>query len=267
MIKSALRLAARGTLQLIFLVSLMALSGCSDSQNAKERANTGQYAGWKYYERKNIRILYPPGHPQFSLFDQIADGYVTGIKGIAKVLQMPVPTDTLTVIFYPDLQTGMDMTGEEFQFVRGDTIHFWLPGFYGVTLAQWMLPKWQAGPVPLEFLRHGLITLFDHSGQDYHAATLRFIRENRFLPLATLAVDKGINSDRERYNSSEAASFCAFVLAWYGPEVMKGMYRYQGDFDSFVKGAFDISVDSLQTLWIEVIQANEPDSLSIENNN
>lgn len=247
----------------IFLISLVCVFSCMDepmNEPAKKGPlSTEQFAGWTYYNHDNIRLFYPPGHPQLDRFDEIVAGYKTALAGMTKTLDTELPSDTITVLFYPDYETGTRMTGQDYQFVDGNKIHFWLPGFYGVTLAQWFLPRWQPGPIRQQFLKHGLITLFDHSGQNYHAATLRFIEEGRFLPLLTLALDESIDSNRERYNSTEAASFCAFVLAWYGPEVMAGMYRYQGDFETFTRGAFDLSVDSLEMLWLGVIRASQPD--------
>lgn len=252
---------------IILLFSLIWIGSCNDEPPPKEPVEKGplstdKFAGWTYYNHENIRIFYPPDHPHIDRFESIAAGYLTALAGITTALKTELPTDTITVLFYPDYQTGMRITGQDYQFVEGNLIHFWLPGYYGVTLTQWLLPRWQPGPVRQKFLRHGLITLFDHSGQDYHAATLRFIDEDRFLPLSKLAVDDAINSNRERYNSTEAASFCAFILAWYGPEVLQGMYRYQNDFETLVRGAFDLSVDSLELLWIEAIRNNKLDTIS-----
>lgn len=226
----------------------------------RESLQVDPFADWSYYNHENIRIFYPPEHPHRDSFESIAAGYLTAMAGITSALKMELPTDTITILFYPDYQTGMEMTGEDYQYVDGNRFHFWLPGYYGVTLTQWLLPRWQDGPVRHRFLRHGLITLFDHSGQDYHVATLRFIDENRFLPLSELAVDSTINSNRERYQSTEAASFCAFIMAWYGPEVLQAMYRYPEDFETFVRGAFDLSVDSLELLWLEVIRGSQVDT-------
>ena len=112
-----------------------------------------------------------------------------------------------------------------------------------------------------QFLKHGLISLNDFSGQDYHRSTIECIEEDRFIPLAALAIDTSINSDAERYQSAEAASFCAFILGEWGVSGLKQMYESQLPFDQAVDSNLGCTLDSLETLWLLSARVNvRPDS-------
>jgi hypothetical protein len=143
------------------------------------------------------------------------------------------------------------MTGREYPFVEDNIIHFWIPSYLGVTFMHWLLPKWVDKEPTHVFLKHGLIALFDYSGNDYHKATVRYFDEDRFISLADLAVDTSINTNTERLQSGEAASFVAFVLAAYGPKRLEMMYRSDEPFDELVQDSLGISIDSLQGSWID----------------
>ncbi len=197
----------------LLLLALGVLSACTTEEKQPGLLERCEYEGWVFYDYQNVRIFHPPGHPIYSEFESITAGHVRALRSITSLLGQPMPTDTLIIVFYSGYESGRQITGREYPFVSKDIIHFWYPSYYGTTLMQWYLPRWVEIETSHLFLKHGLISLFDHSGQDYHAATLRFVDDNRFLRLGTLAIDQTINSDTERYQSAEAASFCAFVIA------------------------------------------------------
>jgi hypothetical protein len=211
-----------------------------------------------------VIIFYPPDHPYSDSMAVIARGYIRALSTISETMNMSVPTDTLVVAFYPDFETGRQMTGRYYPFAERELIHFWYPSFYGTTFMQWFLPRWSPAGTTHRFLRHGMISLFDHSGQNYHAATLRYYDAGEYYDLYHLSIDTTIDSDTERLQSAEAASFCAFFIAWYGVDRFKSMYESQTPFDRFVTDSLGLTVDSLQQMWLNVIRANVPaDSVNV----
>jgi len=74
-----------------------------------------------------------------------------------------------------------------------------------------------------------------------------------FIPLLELAVDTIVNSDLERYQSGEAASFVDFLLYSYGMPVLRMLYLADSPIELVVPGQLMITVDSLQTEWLTYI--------------
>ncbi len=256
----------RGSLSAIFLLLMVAIIlGCSGQPEEVDIFDEPRFEGWKVYNYENFRILYAPGHPQEPGFEQLAAGYVRALVGVSQMLDIEVPEDTVRIIFYTGWGQGREMTGRQVPFVEDEVIHFWLPSHLGVTFMHWMLPKWVDRDPAHEFLWHGLVSLFDYSGYNYHKMTLGYVDDGRFIKLADLAVDTTIDSNTERLQSAEAASFCAFILAWYGPDRLKTLYTSDIEFNQLVQDSLYITTDSLQTLWLNVIEANQPaDSTEVD---
>ncbi len=248
----------------IALLLVILLSGCSSSPPPEEPKpdifSSEQFTGWKVYTFENVKILYQPGHPQESSFAQVAKGYLKALDQISAALDIPVPQDTIKVIYYTGYGQGREITGHSYPYAENGIIHFWLPSFFGPTFVRWILPYWVPEEPKYEFLKHGLISLFDYSGQDYDAMTLQYVADGRFVDLDSLAVDTTINSNTERLQSGEAASFVAFILENYGESELKKMYRSKVDFDWYVKNNFAMPVDSLQAHWLNYARSIVPDS-------
>ncbi len=257
MITKKLTLTTIIMLALAIVTSLFAV-GCSQKEEETSQETSSQtddpYAGWKTFTYQNIKIIYPPGHPLEYTLSDMAKGYITAINRNCRFFEIDVPFDTLVVYFYTGLGQGREMTGRKYPFADSNAIHFWLPSFYGPTLMQYMLPKWQNIEPKYKFLKHGLIALFDYSGQNYHKSTQGFIDEGKFIPLQKLAEDTTVDSNTERYQSAEAASFVDFLSYYFGIIGLEMLYRAQAPFDQAVEGIFQMPVDSLQNLWLDFVK-------------
>ena len=256
----------RVTLLWVLIAPLLAVfwAGCSSSPPPEKPEpdifSGEQFTGWKVYTYENVEILYQPGHPQEGSFPQVAKGYLKALDQVSAALDIPVPQDTIKIIYYTGWGQGREMTGRDYPYAEDGVIHFWLPSFFGPTFVRWILPYWVPEGPKYEFLKHGLISLFDYSGQDYDAMTLQYVADGRFISLDSLAVDTTINSNIERLQSGEAASFVAFILENYGESELKKMYLSQVAFDWYVKNNFGMPVDSLQAHWLNYARSIVPDS-------
>jgi hypothetical protein len=217
-----------------------------------------RYANWITFTYQNIKIIYPPGHPQESTFTTMAAGYVRSMKRVEEILGLSPFTDTLKIYYYSGFGQGRELTGQQYPFADSNAIHFWLPSFYGPTLLQYLLPRWAPDPPRHKFLRHGLISLFDFSGQNYHASTIGYKNAGELIPLEKLATDTATNSNEERYQSAEAASFCAFVIGEFGPHALRELYLSPASFDSSVIQTCFVPVDTLQMRWLAFVKMNVP---------
>jgi len=236
------------------LALVISLCGCShQAENGKKPVND-KYKDWKTYTYKNIKIIYPSGHPLVDSFHDMAQGYLTALRRDCQFLGIDVPQDTLVVYYYSGYGQGRKMTGREYPFADSTAIYFWVPNFYGPTLMQYLLPKWQNVEPKYPFLKHGLIALFDYSGQNYHQSTMNYFSEGKFIPLKELVVDTTVNSDTERHQSAEAASFIDFIVYYFGIQGLEMLYRSRAPFEKTVEGIFMIPVDSLQGLWLDFVR-------------
>ena len=236
---------------------LLSLGGCAKKNEIETRLlDDPKYENWEFFTYKNIKIFHQPDHLQQERFPDIAEKYLFSIRTIQNILKLPPFTDTLYVVYYTGFGQGREMTGREYPFTENGVIYFWQPSYLGPTLVRYFLPRWAPEEPKHLFLKHGLISLLDFSGQDYHEFTRRFIENGKFEPLAELAVDTVINSDLERNQSGEAASFVAFILANYGEEKLRLMYKSVMPFDRTVRDMFLMPVDTLQERWLEFVEQN-----------
>jgi hypothetical protein len=196
--------------------------------------------------------------------EQLAADYSRIIARTCNLLKAEVPTDTLHVMYYTGVGQGRELTGREYPFAVVDTIHFWLPSFLGVTLMHYLIPKWQPEEPRYEFFKHGVITTFDYSGQNYHKTVMRMRETGIFTPLAMAVLDTTIDSNTEREQSAEAASFVEFILRNGGAVALNELYRSRTSLDSSVVSIFGISVDSLQTLWLDYAALRVPPDTTSE---
>jgi hypothetical protein len=245
------------TLALPLLISCTLLS-CSKKEAEKQDVDTPVvqaedtvYSDWLAYTYQNIKIIYPENHTLADDLYPMAMGYIKSSKQICNFLRIPVPEDTLRIYFYTGFGQGREMTGNEWPSVDGNNLHFWLPGFMGTTLTQYLLPKWHPEKPRYRFLKEGLMTLFDYSGQDYHEYTLNFIDEDRLVPLLELARDTAINAYKGSYPVAEAASFVAFFVDRYGIEGLNALYMSQEPFEVAVSKLFKTDVEAMQKEWLE----------------
>ena len=217
------------------------------------------YKGWLVESYQNVRLYYAPGHPHAQEMSGTVRKYQMAINSISKTLGLPTPTDTLKVVWYTGAGQGKELTGHSFPF--GDSLgvaRFWLPFAFGVPVAQIYVRKWDSTLTRHKFLWHGLIALFDFQGENYHTTTLDFLKQSSFEPLATLAEDTVVNSDSERWQSAEAASFCAYIMGNYGTDRFQHLYDSRLPFDQAVSRTIGISLDSAQVEWLQYAHLASP---------
>ncbi|MBI5266317.1 MAG: hypothetical protein HY851_03705 [candidate division Zixibacteria bacterium] len=217
-----------------------------------------RYATWKTFEFQNIKIMYPPGHPQESTLTNMGEAYVYLIRKVNEILGMQPITDTLTVYYYTGFGQGRELTGQQYPYADSQAIHFWLPSFYGPVIMQYLLPRWAPDPPRHKFLKHGLISMFDLSGQNYHVSTIGYKNSGEFIPLEKLAIDTATNSNEERLQSAEAASLCAYIISDFGAHALRELYLSPVSFDSSVSQTCFVPVDTLQNRWLAFVKLNVP---------
>ena len=217
-----------------------------------------RYKSWQTYTHGRIRLFHAPKHQHESSFEEIATGYDRAVTKISQLLVIDSLPDTITIFYYTGPNQALEMTDHSRPFADSEAVYYWPAFSKGVSLTQYLLKRWSHVEPTNKFLWHGLVALFDHAGENYHQTTVEYADDTLFIPLAKLAVDGAINSDIERYQSAEAASFCAFLLARYGAVSLKTLYESPEQFLEFAPRFLQKPIDSLQADWLAFARANAP---------
>ena len=212
------------------------------------------FADFVTIKHANFALHYPATHQHADQMVPAAEGYKTALAKVSEMLGMPEPTDTIHVYALTGPGQGRIMSGNPFPFGDSQAVYYWPNYSRGPSLMQHLLYKYFGGRSKHEIMNHGLIALFDFGGTNYHATTLEFLREGEFIPLAKLVEDTLMNSTIERYQSAEAGSFVAFLLAFHGTTGVKAIYDAPLPFAYAVQSNLKIGVDSLQREWITFIE-------------
>jgi hypothetical protein len=228
---------------------------------ASNRAALDKYAAWDTIAASGVKIIYPSGHPLAESFQTTAEGYPHAIRQICDFLEMTPPRETLVVYYYTGVFHGRAVTGKDWTFAQDSTIHFWLPGYLGPSLVDYVLGRWQAPPPRNKFLKEGLMTLFDFSGQNYFMFMENFIKSDSLIPLIRLAGDTAVDVYTERWQSAEAATFVDFIVYNWGAEGLKALWRSRDPFDKAIPVMFKMSIDEMQDMWLEFVRKTNAGTL------
>jgi hypothetical protein len=217
------------------------------------------FNGWKAVVYQNVRVMCPPTHAHAGQLDQMAQAIDMAMIHDCQFLRMNMPRDTLVVMYYTGPGQGKEVTGMNHSFALNDTLHHWPPNHLGTPIMKYLIPKWQPGPPGSHFLRNGLLTLLDNSGENYHERTVNNHRRGTLEHLSELAVNPYLEFDEECRQSAMAASFVDFVVFNFGVETFKRLWDSDGDFETAVNEEFNITVDSLHTLWVTMLEEVFPE--------
>jgi len=228
---------------------LLTITGCGGDSD-----DTGVpdiYQDWDMATHGNVKVFYPSYHVLANQMTESARLYGRQVATSCRVLQIPIPAETLVVYHYTGFGQGREMTGREYPFAEDSVIHFWTPSHRGTTVMHYLLPKWIDKEPTYEFLKHGLYVLLDASGKNYHSLTMNRVNDGSFIPLVELAADTTVDSNLELHQSAEAASFVDFMLFSYGVRGLAFLYRAESDFAITVEGLMGLKADSLQAEWLD----------------
>ncbi len=214
-------------------------------------SNDTSYENWISYTYEDIIILYPPEHVFVDNLEDMAQGFIKFRKQVCDYFKIQIPKDTINIYYYTGYGQMEKFTGIDYPSVDSNIIHFSMPFNLGASMTEYVLYNWHPKEPKFNFIKQGIMTLFDFSGQDYHEMTLNFIDEKKLLSLEELAVDTTINMFHEKYQSAEAASFVAFVLEIYHLETLEKLYLSEDPFPEAVNKIFKADVDVLQNRWLE----------------
>jgi len=208
---------AGGVAPVLACVLLSCLAGCG-----ADGIDTAQLErDWESYPSEHFVLYFPLNSPRLSRMAEFAATCEEISTHVCRVLQVTPDQPIRLFMFNSDAQCD-SLLGREAGFVDNGKIVMRIgqhPGGY-IARAICRLIDRKATRLPL--LEAGMFQLYAQPEVNVHAETFGFERQNRFVPLGDLA-DTTIEKDPAVY-SAEAASFCAFLLANYGPERFKSLW-------------------------------------------
>ncbi len=219
-----------------------------------DTAKTYDYDSWSTAQYKNIKIIFPEGHPFTEKMQDYAQIYKTVLRRDFQFFRLPEPTDSITIFYYTGFGQGQDLANSEFPTVRGDSIYYWPGNRLGITAAMYALKQWTKIDSQYKFLYHGILRLLDASGRNYHVTTLSFIDSTKFIYLQDLIKDTRVNYNAEAYQSAEAASFIDYFIYKYGIDNFKLLYESPREFEPTIQTICNINLDTLEKDWLRVIR-------------
>jgi hypothetical protein len=223
-----------------------------------------KYAAWDTITVGKVKIIYPSGHHLAESFQSTGEGYPHAIGRICDFLDMVPPRETLLVYYYTGIFHGRAVTGKDWTFATDSAIHFWLPGYLGPPLVEYITERWVARDTKHRFLKEGMMTLFDFSGQNYFKFMDNFLKTDSLIPLSKLAADTATNVYTERWQSAEAATFVDFVVYTWGAEGLRALWQTQDPFEKAVPKLLNISVDEMQEMWLEFVRKTNDGTLDAD---
>ncbi len=212
---------------------------------------TEGYQNWLNYTYENVVIRYPEDLAFKDQLYPIITGFIKYRKQVCDLFQINYPTDTVTIYYHNGFKQLEELTGSMYPTVDSNNIYYSMPYNLGAPMMDYLLTLWHPEGTRHKFLKEGIMTMFDFSGQDYHGMTLNYRDDDKLVSLTYLSEDTTINVYAEKYFSAEAASFIAFVIDTYGMVGLEKLYVSKQPFDKAVFGLFKIKSPQLQERWLK----------------
>jgi hypothetical protein len=227
---------------LLGLVFLFSLAGCGG-----ETIDTSQIKQhWSSQSSEHFVLYFPPDSPRLSRMDNFAKECEELYAHVLRVLQVTPDEPVELFLFTTDNQSD-SLIGRPAGFFDNGRIFMKIgqhPGGY-IALAGCRFIDKQAQS--FDVLKSGMYQLYAQPSVNVHVETFGFERSNRLIPLAELD-DPTVEKDPAVYQT-EAASLCAFLLARFGPERFKMLWRSVLNFPDSLEKIYRLQLGRFETQW------------------
>ncbi len=224
------------------VLGLLILSGCSGETLRTEQLKES----WELYSSDNLTYYYPPDSPRLGRMESFATSCEEIFEHVTRVLAVDIEERIEIFIFTTDQQSD-SLLGQPAGFYQDGTIVLRIGQHPGGYLAQAVSDHIDQTAGSFEILEAGLFQLYAEPAVNAHARTLAYERTNRFIPLTDLA-DTAVVKDQKVFNL-ESASFCAFLLANFGPERFKMLWSSVRGFVESVERIYGVDILEFEAAW------------------
>lgn len=219
-----------------------------------EEAQTPEEIVFMSFSYNNITIYYPSDYPNADKIEPMAKSVYALFNNDCQLLNIPMPINEIFIKLFNGPGQFRENTGQNLPFILDDTLFNWPPNHVGLLVMEYLIPSWNENEPKLSMYKQGLMKLMDGSGRNYHEMLFKFMDNNQYIPLDSLSRMTRFDSKTEAYQSAIAASFVDFIIFYYGREAFEKMYNSPVDFKTTVNGLYDISVETLEKKWHDVVR-------------
>jgi hypothetical protein len=252
--KSSVIVAGLGTLALLAFL----LIGCGGGD---EKIDSSTYKDWKTYSYGKFTFHYPPGSVWTNKLDGFAQGYNRFVDEICKVLEMPVPEETIDFYIYDSDEHAEELTGRKTPFMTENAIHWSVSTPYAYQLTKFLLHKKGVEPSDFTVLNEGIAYLLDFSSINYHDKTIRIFNSDSLVTLEALGENDVFDTLSMKFKRPESASLCGFITYNYGIQRFLMLWESSVGWQRSIETIFQLPLDEFQTKWIAFAssQADDPE--------
>ncbi len=203
-------------------------------------------SNWESYQSEHFVFYFPPNSPRISRMAEFAETCEEISAHLCRVLQI-VPDRTVECyVFNSDAQSD-SLLGRPAGFFEEGNIILRIGQHPGGYVAQATCHFIDKHAPSFDVLKAGIFQLYAQPSVNVHAETFTYERQNRFIPLTDLA-DTTIARDPAVF-STESASFCAFLLANYGPDRFKMLWSSTLGLSESLNKIYNVELDSFEDEW------------------
>ncbi len=202
---------------------------------------------WELYSSENLNFYYPPDSPKLGRMETFASSCEEVYEHVTRVLQLDIEERFEIFLFTTDQQCD-SLLGQPAGFYENGVIVMRIgqhPGGYLAMAACDHIDESSDGT--FDVLEAGMYQLYSAPAVNAHTQTLAFERTNRFIPLTDLA-DTSVVKDQQVFYL-ESASFCAFLLANFGPERFKMLWSSARNFTESLERIYGADILELEAAW------------------
>jgi len=218
------------------------VNGCG-----KDKIDTSQLkATWESYQSKHFTFYFPADSPRAARIAMLASECEDILVHVTRVLQLEPDRMIDFFAFTTDAQ--------------GDSILHRPLGFFADGQVFWRIGQPPGGMIALAgcslidpqapsflVLKTGMYQLYAQPSINVHARTFGFERQNRFIPLTELA--KADTPRDQAVYEAESASLCAYLLARYGPERFKMLWRSVLGLSDSLEKIYRLEIGRIEEDW------------------
>jgi len=233
----------QGTALVVTLVWF--LSGCGSKE---PRVDPRRFAAqWDSATSEHFAILTPPNSPRkFQALEVFGNACDDVLGQVTRTLELKTPPRIFVYLFTTN-QDCEAATGHSTSFVEGYNIFTRLGAQIGGVIAEAACNSIDPDAHSFAVIRNGLRVLFDERERNVHHDAVRLRAAGRLPKLPDL-IQGGAIQDREAYDYA-CASFVAFLLARYGPDQFKMLWKSVLDLGPSLERIYGGTIPQMDADW------------------
>lgn len=207
--------------------------------------------GWESALSEHFVILTPPNSPRkFEALQGFGNACDDILGQVVRTLELKAP-ERISIYLFTTNQDCEAATGRSAGFVEGHNIFTRLGAPVGGVIAEAACNSIDPDARSFGVVRNGLRVLFDQRERNVHLDAARLRAGGRLPKMADL-IQAGSIQDREAYDYA-SASLVAFLLARYGPDQFKMLWKSVLDLGPSLERIYGGTIPQMEEEWTKFL--------------